>query len=622
MIGTAVAVLVLGLAACTGADDADPAAEAETVTQAFLDSWATGDYAAAGAATGDPAATEALLGEAAGWVGVPGPTGEVTDVTITEGGAGGDSATVAVALRWAPPGLPAWEYGEELDLTRDAEGEWELPAGPSLVHPALAEGEQLQLARTLPERATLLDAAGGPLFTATAIVTVGVDPGLVTDLASLTSTLARVLEVDAAQVTADVQAAATGQFVPVITLRRTDYEAVRDQIYDLPGTVFQEATRSLAPTGQFARGVLGRVGPVTSEVVEESAGLLRTGDEAGLSGLQRVYQAQLTGTPGLTVSTARDDRPVEQLAVIDPVPGEDVRTTLSREVQSAADAAVDTQELPTYVVAVRPSTGELLAVAANEAADPANALIGLYPAGSTFKIVVAGAVLAAGIAEPTDVVACPATNTVDGREFENADRFALGDVTFSTAFARSCNSTFTALGGQLPPAAFPDTAAQFGIGSDWSLPVDTVTGSVAAPDSAVRQAEDSIGQGDVLVSPFSMALVAATVVAGATPVPVLVPDAEPAGAAPVGPDRAVVDALRGMTRAVVTVGTATALAGLPGEVGGKTGTAEFGRGDPPSAHAWFAGYQGDLAFAVFVDGGQSSGTTAVPVALDFLSRLG
>jgi len=144
---------------------------------------------------------------------------------------------------------------------------------------------------------------------------------------------------------------------------------------------------------------------------------------------------------------------------------------------------------------------------------------------------------------------------------------------------------------------------------------------VPAPDSAVGQAEDSIGQGDVLVSPFGMALAAATVVQGVTPVPVLVQDADPAGTPPPGPDPAVVEALQGLTRAVVTEGTATELADQPGTVGGKTGTAEYGTGDPPPAHAWFAGYQGDLAFAVFVEGGQSSGLTAVPVADAFLGQL-
>lgn len=586
----------------------------------FLTAWSEGDYTQAAALTDDPLSTETLLTDAAEWLEAPGPTGDLGEIDVN--GAEQDAATAAVALTWTLPAAPPWAYALPLSLTRDVDGgPWRVTAGPGLVHPDLSAGERILLSRTLPPRASILDAEGRALFVETPVVIVGVDPGLVTDLPALAGTLADVLDVDAAAVTADVRATAAGQFLPVITLRRSDYDAVRDQIYDLPGTVFQDSTRQLAPTSLFARAVLGRVGPVTEEILTESAGLFQPGDAAGLSGLQRAYQAQLTGTPGLTVSTARDGAAVTTLEEIPGTPGTPVRTTLSSAVQDAADAAVAGQARPSFIVAVRPSTGEVLAVAANAAATPGNALTGQYPAGSTFKIVTAAAALQAGSVTPETVVPCPATNTVDGRKFENAGRFALGDVPFTTAFARSCNSTFTDLGTRLAPEALTRAAAQFGIGTPWDLPVDVVTGSVAEPDSLVRQAEDSIGQGDVLVSPFALAMVAATVVAGAPPVPVLVPDADPAGTAPAGPPADVVQALRGLTRAVVTEGTASDLADLPGEVAGKTGTAEFGTGDPPPAHAWFAGYRGDLAFAVLVEGGQSSTTTAVPMAEAFLSAL-
>jgi cell division protein FtsI/penicillin-binding protein 2 len=99
---------------------------------------------------------------------------------------------------------------------------------------------------------------------------------------------------------------------------------------------------------------------------------------------------------------------------------------------------------------------------------------------------------------------------------------------------------------------------------------------------------------------------------------------EAAGEAPEGPAQPVLDALRSMMREVVLSGTAKALAGR-GEVYGKTGTAEFGSNTPPDAHGWFMGYrlggpQGDIAFAVLVEGGQSS-STAVAVTDTFLGAL-
>jgi cell division protein FtsI/penicillin-binding protein 2 len=83
------------------------------------------------------------------------------------------------------------------------------------------------------------------------------------------------------------------------------------------------------------------------------------------------------------------------------------------------------------------------------------------------------------------------------------------------------------------------------------------------------------------------------------------------------PPRAVLDKVRSMMREVVTAGTAKALAGR-GAVFGKTGTAQFGTGE--HAHGWFTGYRGDVAFAVFVDGGESS-KPAVDIAGTFLGGI-
>jgi len=80
--------------------------------------------------------------------------------------------------------------------------------------------------------------------------------------------------------------------------------------------------------------------------------------------------------------------------------------------------------------------------------------------------------------------------------------------------------------------------------------------------------------------------------------------------------------LQELTRLVVTSGTGTALAGVPGgPVGGKTGTAEFGSQVPPRTHSWFTGYQGDVAFAVLVEDGGFGAAVAAPLAAAFLRGL-
>jgi cell division protein FtsI/penicillin-binding protein 2 len=80
--------------------------------------------------------------------------------------------------------------------------------------------------------------------------------------------------------------------------------------------------------------------------------------------------------------------------------------------------------------------------------------------------------------------------------------------------------------------------------------------------------------------------------------------------------------LQDLTAAVVDRGTGQVLKGTPGgPVHGKTGTAEFGTRNPPQTHAWFVGYQGDIAFAVLVEEGKSGGTVAAPLVKKFLTSL-
>jgi cell division protein FtsI/penicillin-binding protein 2 len=625
VLATALALLAAPvLAGCSGSAEDDVRAAAE----AFLRDWAGGKTDAAAADTTDAAAAKALLEQTAEDLPEATLTAKVGRVSVED-----TTATVAWTATWDLPAAPDWRYDASLDLRKSGE-EWRVVAEPTAVHPELGEGQHLDLTRSLPDRAPITDAAGAPLFTPTEVVNVGVDPSKVTDLGALAAGLSAATGIAADQIVADVQKAQPNQFVPVITLRRPDFEAIRAQVFDLPGAVFPTETRLLAPSSRFALALLGRVGAATAEVLEETKDddgepRYAAGDQLGLSGLQRAFQERLTGTPGFTVSVVSTDENTgdqgREIAKVDPKPGEPLQTPLVPAIQTAADAAVAGQALPTHLVVVRPGTGEILAVSSNEAADPGNALRGHFPPGSSMKTMTATALLTAGAVTPDTPVPCPGTTTVDGREFENEDQFDLGTVPFTEAFAQSCNTSFIQLAMGLPDDALANAAASYGVGSDWQLPIGVFSGSVPADATGTTKAADAIGQGQVLMSPLQMALVAAGIASGTPAPPVEVVGADPAGPAPEGPGQQVLDALRPMMRQVVLTGTARQLAGR-GEVYGKTGTAEFGDKTPPDAHGWFVGYQlhgaqGDIAFAVLVEGGQSS-SAAVGVTDAFLGGLG
>jgi cell division protein FtsI/penicillin-binding protein 2 len=619
---------VLVLAPLLTGCSSDPTADVRAAAQAFLDDWAAGRTDAAAARSTDPAAVTTLLQQTA--TDLPDATLAPTlgAVTVTD-----ETATVAWSAVWDLAASPDWSYDATLQL-READDAWQVVAAPTVVHPELASGQHLELSRSLPERAAITDGTGAPLFAETEVVNVGVDKAQVTDLPTLAAALSAATGVSAEEITADVDAAPAGQFVPVITLRRPDFEKIRAQVYDLPGAVFPPSTRLLAPSPRFGLALLGRVGEATADVLQATVGedgqpVYAAGDQLGLSGLQLASQQQLAGTPGFTVSVTSTDEAVQdagrQVGAVAPVPGTPVQTTLLPAVQNAADAAVATQPLATHLVVVRPGTGEVLAVSSNEAANPTNALSGQYPPGSSMKTMTATALLSAGALNPQSPVPCPGTTVVEGREFENEDQFDLGTVPLTEAFAESCNTTFIQQGMALPDDALAAAAASYGVGSDWQLPVGVFSGQVPADATGTTKAADQIGQGQVLFSPAQLALVAAGIASGTPAAPVEVKGAPPAGTAPAGPSQQVLDALRPMMRQVVLTGTATGLTDR-GEVFGKTGTAEFGTNTPPDSHGWFMGYQlggpqGDLAFAVLVEAGQTS-KLAVDVTDAFLGGLG
>ncbi|RVX47509.1 MecA-like transpeptidase family protein [Nonomuraea polychroma] len=297
-----------------------------------------------------------------------------------------------------------------------------------------------------------------------------------------------------------------------------------------------------------------------------------------------------------------------------------IKTTLDLAVHRAGAASLEGVRKPASLVALRASTGEILAVV-NKPGGFNRALLGKYPPGSTFKVVTASALVAGGVS-PGEQVTCPAEKNIGGFPFHNAGFKDYGALTFQEAFAHSCNTTFgemsvASLGGE----RLAEVARSFGFGTAITPGVPAVRAEFPDPKDDTDLASASIGQGRVLASPLNMASVAAAVASGAWVPPRLVID-EPTGqdSRPRPLEPAVVSALRKLMPAVVTDGTAHAVR-FPAGTAGKTGTAEYGSGKEPPAHSWFIGYKGDVAFAVIVEGAGAGSAVAAPVAARFLNAL-
>lgn len=488
-----------------------------------------------------------------------------------------DDFTLAATWKLGGGGRAEWNYRTS-GAAADTDQGWKIQWDPATVAPGLASGPPT-FAPVYPEPARVLDAAGVPLLSEQAVTVVQVAPGA--DTAALAALLSPIAPgISTASLDADLAAANGGTIAP-ISLRDNDIAPIRDSLTATAGVTLAPQTRLL-----------------TTE---------RTVSAAALSGLRELWQKRADEAAGWVVRAQGPDGP-ERIAGQAPRPTNDIRTSIDAPLQGAAEAALEPVDQAAAIVALRPSTGQVLATAQNAAADEDGpvALTGLYPPGSTFKTVTTAAALETGVASPDTVLPCPGVADVEGRRIPNDDSFELGDVPLHTAFAHSCNTTMARLAVQLPGDALTRTAERLGLGVDYVTPgLTTVTGSVPPAEAAAQRVESSIGQGRVTASPFGMALVAASVVDGSPPVPALV-EGEPGVAdrtpAPLPPE--VSENVRTMMRETVTSGTASALGNIP-DLLGKTGTAEYG--DNTNAHGWFIGAQGDLAFAVFVADAGSSG---------------
>ena len=395
----------------------------------------------------------------------------------------------------------------------------------------------------------------------------------------------------------------------------------RAQVLAADGTVLSSPqTIAKSPSLQL---VTGNVVRATAAEAKQLGIPYQAGDPIGQGGVEEAYQQQLAGRPAVTIRIEGPGSKVDATVTHLPGgPGTPVKTSIVMHDQLAASAAVRaaTTTRPVDVVALQPSTGRVLAVIERPGGFD-RALQGVFPPGSTFKVVTASALSGTGL-RPASTVQCPAQVNIGGRVFHNFDNEHLGAISLQTAFAVSCNSTFITLATQrLSGSTLASTAATFGFNSQPNLGIPATLGRFTTPHTPVDLAADAFGQGTDLVNPLSEASMAGAVEDGTWRPPQLVISPAPNQTAqPQQLSSTVLATLRPMMRAVVTTGTA-ANVGFQAGVFGKTGTAEFGSAQNPRSHAWFVGYRGDLAFAVLVEGGGVGADASAPIANAFLRNL-
>jgi penicillin-binding protein 2 len=468
-----------------------------------------------------------------------------------------------------------------------------------------------------------------------------------------------------------------------VTLRR---DVGYDLIYYLeenqrqfPGVTVQRLFVRDYPDGSRAAHVVGSVGEVNEEELEEQRYEgLEPGDEVGKGGVEYSYDRYLRGEPGLTkiqVNALGQPTPGGQLVSEPPTPGDNLKLTIDPDVQAAGESALGSRGLPGAFVTMNVDNGEILGLGSAPTFDPSmltppitqaqvdllyrseaapvvdRATAGLYPTGSTFKIVTALAALENGFVTPGEAIYDGGSLTVGGQEFQNAGGAAFGSVSLVPALQVSSDVYFYTLGLRMNETNdLQDWAAKLGIGrpSGLDLPEQAEglvpskewrdqlfeEGGTERPWSVGDNIQLATGQGDLQTNPLQMAISYAALANGGkivTPhVGLEVEDAagrvlkefDPPARRRVHIDGGYRDSiLAGLHEAAQSPGGTSygIFGGFPVPVAGKTGTAErFGHAD----QSWYlvlAPYPDPrIVTAVTFEEGGFGAESAAPAALQIL----
>lgn len=329
-------------------------------------------------------------------------------------------------------------------------------------------------------------------------------------------------------------------------------------------------------------------------------------------------------------------------------PGDNVYTTLDVGLQEAANKALGIYE--GAIVATNPKTGEILAMVSkpdfnpNEISDIWEELLvddesgillnraaqGLYPPGSTFKIVTALEYIHENPSDYTKYsFTCNGSIKIDGSRIQCYHGANHGKVNFEKSFAKSCNSSFANMGTKVDWNSFSGTLNGLLFGKPLPFELESAVSTVKAePDMTAKdQMQTAIGQGETLVSPLHMNMITCAIANdGKLQHPYVVDHVENANGAVIkrfsssGSTKMMSEQesyiLQGLMREVVESGTATRMKDQSYTAAGKTGSAEYN--SERDSHAWFTGFapveDPQICVTVIIEGAGSGGDYAVPMA--------
>jgi len=538
----------------------------------------------------------------------------------------------------------------------------------------LAEGNRIRIIPTMAPRGTFFDRNGEllvqnrPGFAVSLMpVMTKIDPVLISRLSELLKVpveeINKKIEAHTGFDPIRIKADVTPDIVTIIEEQKNNYPGVIIEVQPIRDYMNKEEAA-------HTYGYVSEINDMELEKKKDEG--YKSGDIIGKFGLEKIYDKELRGeNGGQQVEVDVTGKPVQIIGNKPPTPGDDLYLTIDKNLQTAAEKAVDEQLKLIHanaaaVVCMNPQTGEILAMVSRPAFDPNlfahgisskdwnklnnnpyhpmdnKAITGEYPPGSTFKIITGTAALTEGVVTPSELIMDSGHHWIIPKG--NAEGEALGLINFQQAMAHSDNVYFYEMGNRLGIDRLEKYARMFGLGkiTGIDLPYES-DGLVANRRYKEKNFEDgdwylsetfdaAIGQGFNLVTPLQAAMVMGEIAAdGKRYKPHLVNRI-------VGPDGKTVREFKpellgtldvpaediqlvqtGLHEVTKYGKAASIFRGFPIEIAGKTGTAENPHGRD---HGWFVAYgpfaNPDIVVAVIVEQGGFGSQSAVPIGRKIL----
>jgi len=471
-------------------------------------------------------------------------------------------------------------------------------------------------------------------------------------------------------------------------LDRASLARVEARLWALPGVLTQVAPIRDYRQGADASHLLGWLGEISpGQLASERGQGYRRGDVVGKGGIERLLDLDLRGRDGgQNVLVDAHGRELERWNAVEPQPGHNVVLMLDLRLQTVAERAFEAIGKNGALVALDPRNGEVLALMSRPGFDPNlfargieqqewaelrdspakplhdRVIKGMYPPGSTYKVVTALAGLETGAVTPEDTVKCYGSYRLGRRRYRCWKRGGHGEVDLHRALVESCDVYFYQLGQKVGVETLAYYARALGLGSPTGI---EVAGEMAGlvPTAAWKRrrfGQDwlagetlslAIGQGFNLWTPLQLANSYAAIANGGTrwrprvlnrvetAQGEVVSETEPEARGTVAVSEESLAILQRALRGAVHEphGTGAALRRLPVEAAGKTGTAQVvgvaatddvddeDLAERLRDHAWFAAWapavDPRIVVAVLVEHGGHGGSAAAPIARDVMAEF-